>query len=93
MQAPTSSHGASLETAKCALFEHIFLEHPRSFGEGYWEHQRHALEIGSSMIAGGVACMIHALVPVLFKRTGSKTIRRLYEYLILTRRIARVSGD
>jgi hypothetical protein len=30
------------------------------------------------MVAGGLACLAHALVPALFERTGSRTIKRLY---------------
>lgn len=93
MQASTSSGAARLDTARCPLYERIFLEHPRSLGESYWHHQRVALKIGVLMIAGGVACVIHALVPMLFERTGSNTIRRLHEYLMVTRRIGRVGSE
>ena len=30
------------------------------------------------MVSGGIACFAHALVPALFERTGSRTIKRLY---------------
>jgi Family of unknown function (DUF6356) len=88
-----AARGTPLGTQERGLFERIFLEHPRSFGESYWGHQRRALEIGTLMIAGGVACFIHALMPVLFKRTGSNTIRHLYENLILKRGIDPVTSS
>jgi len=69
------------------VVEHIFLKHPRSVGESYWEHQRRAWRFGTAMIAGGAACLIHALVPALFLSTASTTIRRLHEKLVVTRRI------
>ena len=69
------------------LWDSLFVDHPRSLGESYREHQRHALEFGISMIRGGLACVIHALLPALFARTASTTIMRLHDRLIATRRI------
>jgi hypothetical protein len=77
------------DTAGYRLWESLFKDHPRSLGESYWEHQRHAFAFGASMIWGGVACVLHALVPALFVRTASSTILRLHERLIATRRIDR----
>jgi hypothetical protein len=68
--------------------DRLFLLHPRSLGESYWEHQRHALEFGTLMIAAGIACVIHALVPALFVRTASQTISHLHDRLVRTRRIS-----
>jgi len=70
------------------VLHQVFLSHPHSLGESYWEHQRHAAEFGTSMIAAGVACLIHALVPALFGRTASTTIRRLHHRLVATGRIS-----
>jgi hypothetical protein len=60
------------------LLRQIFLEHPESVGETYLAHQRHAFGFGLSMIAGGLACLVHGLVPSMFLRTGSETISRLH---------------
>ena len=57
---------------------HWFAEHPRSVGETYAEHFRAAGRFGLAMVSGGVACLAHALVPALFERTGSQTVKRLY---------------
>ncbi|KRB85065.1 hypothetical protein ASE00_21530 [Sphingomonas sp. Root710] len=59
------------------MLDRFFLAHPRSVGEGYWEHFRVASTVGVKMVAGGLACFVHALVPSLHKRTGSRTIRGL----------------
>ena len=69
------------------LWDSLFVDHPRSLGESYREHQRHALEFGLAMIRGGLACVVHALLPALFVRTTSTTITRLHDRLIATRRI------
>ena len=58
-----------------------FAEHPRSVGETYPEHFRTAARFGLAMISGGLACLAHALVPVLFERTGSRTVKRLYSQM------------
>ena len=34
------------------------------------------------MLAGGLACFVHALFPKLFERTGSTTIKRLYSAIV-----------
>ena len=59
-----------------------FAEHPRSVGETYHEHFGLAFRFGLAMLAGGLACLVHALFPKLFERTGSGTIKRLYAELI-----------
>jgi hypothetical protein len=81
--APTSSP----ETT--SFWDRAFLEHPRTLGESYWQHQQRAAGFGAAMIAGGIACVIHALVPTLFERTASGTIVRLYERMRATHRLSR----
>ena len=60
------------------LIHRWFAKHPRSVGESYAEHFRAAARFGLAMVSGGVACLAHALVPALFERTGSRTVKRLY---------------
>ncbi|MBB5714071.1 DUF6356 family protein [Sphingomonas aerophila] len=60
------------------MLDRLFLDHPRSVGEHYGEHALVAGRFGIAMVAGGVACLIHAIVPALFTRTGSNTVRRLH---------------
>ncbi len=59
-------------------FRSLFLDHPRSVGERYGEHAGVALRFGAAMIGGGIACLVHAVVPALFTRTASDTVKRLY---------------
>jgi Family of unknown function (DUF6356) len=65
--------------------ERLFIEHPRSVGETYFEHLRQAFRFGAVMVAAGGACMLHALVPALFPRTGSSAVSRLYQRMVLNR--------
>jgi hypothetical protein len=38
------------------------------------------------MVFAGLACLVHALLPFLFVRTGSDCIRRLHERMQVRRR-------
>ena len=60
------------------MIQRHFLDHPRQVGETYFEHARTALGFGTAMIGGGLACLVHAVVPSLCVRTGSTTVKRLY---------------
>jgi len=67
------------------LLKRLFLEHPRSVGETYFEHQKAAWSIALPLLGGGVACLIHGIVPGLFLKTGSRTISRLHERITVGR--------
>ncbi|CAH0350479.1 MAG: DUF6356 family protein [Pseudomonadota bacterium] len=60
------------------MFQTFFLDHPRRVGETYWGHAHTAGSFGVRMVIGGVACMIHGLLPAFFVKTGSTTVRNLY---------------
>jgi Family of unknown function (DUF6356) len=55
----------------------FFTEHPASVGETYGEHFVFAVTLGSRMVVGGLACIVHGVVPEVCKTTGSRTIRAL----------------
>lgn len=59
------------------MLDRFFLAHPRSVDETYGEHMHVAGRVGLMMIAGGLAALVHALLPQLHQRTASRTIRRL----------------
>lgn len=60
------------------MFNRLFMDHPRDVGESYGEHFATAAGFGVRMVAGGLACIVHAVVPVLFVRTASDTVKSLY---------------
>ena len=66
----------------------LFLDHPADVGESYGEHLREASRFGLAMIGGGIACLVHAVVPALFETRGSTTIARLHDKLV-RKRVAR----
>lgn len=60
-----------------AMIARLFIEHPRAIGETYRQHARTALGFGWRMVAGGLACMVHAVIPGLFVKTASRTVVQL----------------
>jgi hypothetical protein len=64
------------------MIHRIFLAHPRSVGESYPEHAATAARFGATMMIGGAACLIHALVPALFPRSASDRVKRLYAQMV-----------
>ena len=67
------------------MIERVFLEHPHSVDEGYFEHMGMAFGFGGRMIACGFACFVHGLVPALFKQTASSEVAELYECMCVNR--------
>ena len=67
------------------MFTRLFLDHPRSVGETYLEHQRHAFGFGIALLGAALACLVHAMVPGLFVRTGSQAITRLHDRMVVHR--------
>ena len=49
-----------------------FTAHPASVGETYGQHLRFALRFGALMTAGGLAALVHALLPFLFVTTAGR---------------------
>lgn len=65
-----------------ALLHRWFAAHPRSVGETYAEHFVIAARFGTAMVSAGIACLLHALVPAWFERTGSRTVKQLYAEMV-----------
>lgn len=57
--------------------KNIFTDHPNSIGETYWQHFFFAFKFGAQMVIGGSACIIHAVLPFAFKKTGSNYLLRM----------------
>ena len=60
-------------------------EHLRSVDETYRQHAWHALTFALKLFVAGFCCFIHALLPFLFEKTGSRIIQRLYGDMVLHR--------
>lgn len=60
----------------------IFNKHPASIGETYWQHLYFASIMGGKMLLGGIACLLHAIFPFLFEKTGSNILISLLHQFI-----------
>lgn len=67
------------------MIRKLFIDHPRELGETYAEHLLIAGRFGAEMVVGGLACMLHALLPAAFKSTGSGTVSRLHARMVAKR--------
>jgi hypothetical protein len=62
-----------------------FTEHPASVGEHYLEHLWHSSGFAVNMIGGGLACLVHAILPFMFTHTGSGVIASLNTKMVTNR--------
>ena len=49
-----------------------FTAHPASVGETYWQHFRFAARFGAKMAGGGLAALVHSILPFCFVTTASR---------------------
>lgn len=64
------------------MIDKLFLAHPRTVGESYFEHLRVAGSFGVEMIAGGTKALVHAVLPTLCETSASDTIRKLHTIMV-----------
>lgn len=63
------------------------LHYNRLHGKGWRiSSYRDAMGFAFTMLAGGLACLVHAVFPFLFTRIGSDCIRRLHKQMVENRR-------
>ena len=68
------------------MVKHLFTDHPASVDETYGEHMVMAAGFGWRLLFAGLACFVHALLPFLFERTGSRMIAELHDSMVAHRR-------
>jgi len=56
---------------------HAFTDHPASVGESYWQHLAFALGFAVKLLLAGMAALVHAILPFLFKTTASRLIAEM----------------
>ncbi len=59
-------------------FQRIFVDHPQSVDETYFEHMRFAGWFASRLLLAGGAALVHAIIPCLFEKTASGMIREMH---------------
>lgn len=68
------------------MFDRLFLAHPRSVDETYFEHSAMALRFAGRLFVAAIACLVHAMVPALFPRSASRIITDLHGRMVTNRR-------
>ena len=53
--------------------------HLIEINETYFQHMAVAFKIGITMLFTGIICLIHGLIPGLFKKTASNQITKMNE--------------
>jgi hypothetical protein len=67
------------------MLKKLFVEHPQSVGESYVQHLGVAFGFGFQLMSAALMCIIHGLVPGLFKTAGSQAITTLHDRMITNR--------
>lgn len=73
------------------IIDGLFLAHPRSVGEGYFEHLRFAWRFGARMFGGACAAFVHGILPCVLPNAASGRVRELWNALENPRRSSTVS--
>jgi hypothetical protein len=75
------------------MWRRLFLDHPRSMDETYFEHQRAAFGYGFELLRATAACFLHGLIPGLCETTASRSITELNARLTARRgRVIHIGG-
>lgn len=62
--------------------KNLFTKHPHSVGETYFQHLKFAFGFGMNMLIAGLACMLHAIFPFLFQKTGSNLLFKSFQRFV-----------
>ena len=67
------------------MFKQLFIDHPKSVNETYVHHFFTSMSFSMKLFKAATACFIHALVPGLCIKTGSKAITELHIKMVTFR--------
>ncbi|GDY25824.1 hypothetical protein AHAT_17140 [Agarivorans sp. Toyoura001] len=63
----------------------IFHEHPSSVNESYCQHLMTAGRFSLRLFFAAVVCLVHAILPFAFVKTGSQQIQALHDSMLKNR--------
>lgn len=61
-----------------ALLNRLFVSHPKSVDESYFEHMFFAGWFAAQLALAAAAALVHAVIPGMFEKTASTIITRLH---------------
>ena len=65
--------------------KNLFTAHPASVGETYFQHMQSAAGFGATMLRAASMCLVHALLPFVFKTSASQAITELHDRMVKNR--------
>jgi len=65
--------------------KNLFTDHPATVGENYFGHLFAAARFSGGLLLAGLVCLVHALLPFLFIKTGSRLVTGLYQHMVTQR--------
>lgn len=65
-----------------STLDRLFLAHPRTVDESYFEHMRFALGFSFKLLGAGLAALVHAFIPCLFETTASRSIKAMHARIV-----------
>jgi len=68
------------------MIKKLFTAHPASVDETYFDHLLVAMSFSLRMFFASLACLVHAVLPFLFVKTGSDAIEILFGRMVANRR-------
>ena len=71
----------------------LFTAHPASVDEGYFEHMGQALGFAGRLAIATFVCLVHAVLPFLFVKSGSRAITELHDRMVTNRNRRRRQQD
>ena len=60
----------------------IFIDHPNSVDETYFEHMRFAGWFATRLLLAGCAALVHAIIPCLLEKTAGNMIKEMNAKLV-----------
>jgi hypothetical protein len=67
--------------SSAGLIDRLFLAHPRSAGQGYFQHMRFAWSFGATLAVATIAAFLHGLFPFMFQTAAGDAVRTLHARL------------
>ncbi|WP_350335104.1 DUF6356 family protein [Coralliovum pocilloporae] len=67
------------------LLKDLFVTHPESVDETYFEHMGQALSFAGTMAKGMLMALVHAFIPGLFEKSASRLVTGLHDRMVTNR--------
>ncbi|WP_295313243.1 DUF6356 family protein [Roseobacter sp.] len=60
------------------MIQRIFLDHPATVNESFFQHFLFALRFAGTLFLAAMAALVHAFIPCLCQKTASRIVAQLY---------------